>query len=167
MELRWYLIHTKPRQERVALENLERQGYECYLPIHRVEKMRQGIVAVADEPLFPRYLFIRLGEGGAAKSWGPIRSTRGVSRLVSFGVEPVKVSDTLIVALCEQEKQVLKEVEPLFKHGEVVRLTEAPFSGLEGVYEMADGERRAMVLIELLSKQVRVRVASVSLCKVG
>ena len=28
----WYLIHTKPRQEHIALTNLERQGYTCYLP---------------------------------------------------------------------------------------------------------------------------------------
>lgn len=45
------------------------------------------------------------------------------------------------------------------------RLTEAPFAGTEGIYQMADGERRAMVLIELLSKQVRV--APASLRKVG
>ena len=32
---------------------------------------------------------------------------------------------------------------------------------------MADGERRVMVLIELLSKQVRVRVAPANLRKVG
>lgn len=165
--MHWYLIHTKPKQERVALENLERQGYDCYLPIHRVEKARQGGLAVVDEPLFPRYLFIRLGEGGSAKCWGPIRSTRGVSRLVSFGVEPVKVLDDLIVALQAQEKSVCMQVEPWFKPGERVCLTEAPFAGIEGVYQMADGERRVMVLIELLSKQVRVRVAPANLRKVG
>jgi transcriptional antiterminator RfaH len=32
---------------------------------------------------------------------------------------------------------------------------------------MADGQRRVMVLIELLSKQVRVRVAPADLRKVG
>lgn len=52
----------------MALENLEHQGYDCYIPVHRVEKMqRGGGVVVADEPLFPRYLFIRLGEGGSQK----------------------------------------------------------------------------------------------------
>jgi transcriptional antiterminator RfaH len=53
------------------------------------------------------------------------------------------------------------------KPGERVRLTEAPFAGIEGIYQMADGERRVMVLIELLSKQVRVRVAPANLRKVG
>ena len=53
------------------------------------------------------------------------------------------------------------------KPGERVHLTEAPFAGIEGIYQMADGERRVMVLIELLSKQVRVRVSPANLRKVG
>jgi transcriptional antiterminator RfaH len=42
-----------------------------------------------------------------------------------------------------------------------------PPAGIEGIYQMADGERRVMVLIELLSKRVRVRVAPANLRKVG
>lgn len=165
--MRWYLIHTKPKQEKVALENLERQGYVCYLPLMKVEKLRQGVVVVADEALFPRYLFIRLGHGNSAKSWGPIRSTKGVSRLVIFGTEPATAADELIELLRAQEALVRIEPECMFKPGERVRLTEAPFSGIEGIYQMADGERRVMVLIELLLKPVRVQVAPASLRKVG
>ncbi len=75
--MHWYLVHTKPRQEKCALENLQRQGFQCYLPTLPAEKLRQGVLTVADEPLFPRYLFIRLGQGDSAKSWAPIRSTKG------------------------------------------------------------------------------------------
>jgi hypothetical protein len=27
----WYVIHSKPREERLALANLANQGYVCYL----------------------------------------------------------------------------------------------------------------------------------------
>lgn len=165
--MHWYLVHTKPRQEKCALENLERQGYPCYLPTLPAEKLHQGRLTVADEPLFPRYLFIRLGQGGAARSWAPIRSTRGVSRLVSFGTEPARVDDRLIELLRAQEASVQTEPERLFKPGERVRLTEAPFSGIEGIYQMADGERRVMVLIEIMSKPVAVQVPAASLRKAG
>jgi len=163
----WYLVHTKPRQEKCALQNLEQQGYQCYLPIILSEKIRQGIVKIADEPLFPRYLFIRLGQGGAAKSWAPIRSTKGVSCLVSFGTAPTKVADCLLDLLRAQEALMHEAPERLFKPGERVRLTEGAFSSLHGIYQMADGERRAMVLIEFLSKPVALRVPLSSLCKVG
>ncbi len=165
--MHWYLVHTKPRQEKCALENLQRQGYPCYLPTLPSEKIRQGVLTVAAEPLFPRYLFIRLGKDDSSQSWAPIRSTKGVTRLVSFGAEPAKVADSLVEALRAQEASVQAEPERLFKPGERVRLTEAPFAGIVGIYQMADGERRVMVLIELMSRQVRVPVAPASLRKVG
>ena len=32
---RWYLAYTKPKQESVALFNLEQQGFEAYLPLFK------------------------------------------------------------------------------------------------------------------------------------
>lgn len=164
--MHWYLVHTKPRQEKCALENLERQGYECYLPTFPKEKLLQSGVAIADEPLFPRYLFIRLGQGHTDQSWTPIRSTKGVSRLVRFGVNPAKVHDGLIDSLRATEASVQANPEPLFTSGEQVRLTDGAFAGIEGVYRMADGDRRVMVLIELMGKPVVVKVDAASLQKV-
>ena len=42
---------------------------------------------------------------------------------------------------------------------------EAPFSGIEGIYKMANGERRVIVLIEILSKLVAVRIVPTALRK--
>jgi transcriptional antiterminator RfaH len=39
---------------------------------------------------------MRLGIGDTAKSWAPIRSTKGITRLVSFGIERARVDDGLI-----------------------------------------------------------------------
>ena len=154
--MHWYLIHTKPKQESCALLNLQQQGYECYLPLLSSEKIRRGALTLVEEPLFPRYLFIRLDSGQSAKSWSPIRSTRGVSRLVSFGQQPAQVDDALIQALQRHDEP---EPEPLFKPGETVRLTNTPYAGLEAIYQMADGVNRVIVLIKLLNKPVPLRVA--------
>ena len=165
--MHWHLVHTKPKQEKCALQNLQQQGYQCYLPIFPIEKLRQGVLSVADEPLFPRYLFIRLGQGSSAKSWSPIRSTKGVNRLVSFGVELAKIDDSLINLIKAQEAAAQNEPERLFTPGERVRLTKGAFAGIEGIYQMDDGERRAMVLIELLCKPVAVCVSPAGLRKVS
>lgn len=164
--MRWYLVHTKPRQEKCALENLQRQGYSCYLPTLPKEKLCQGSLTVSEEPLFPRYLFIRLGLGDTAKSWAPIRSTKGVSRLVRFGLEAASVDDRLIELLQKQEDLMQAQPARLFKPGEHVRLADGPFAGIEGIYQMADGQRRVMVLIEIMSKPVTLGVPPASLRKV-
>ena len=162
----WYLIHTKIRQERVALDNLERQGFECFLPLMRAEKLRRGALQLVQEALFPRYLCIRLGTGLESQSWAPIRSTMGVSRLVTFGQIPAKINDELIGALRTQSEAsdlVLRHFEP----GEQVIVTDGPFVGVEAIYQMADAEGRVMVLLNIMSKQVKMSVPPASIRKVN
>ena len=94
----WYLILTRPRQERVALENIERQGYGAFLPLMRTQKRRHGgRLADVVEPMFPRYLFVRLNT--TTDNWRPLHSTLCVSALVRFGMEPARVPSDLVELL--------------------------------------------------------------------
>ena len=161
----WYAVHSKPRQEQRALANLAQQGYDCYLPLRRTEKIDKRGLAIVQAPLFPRYLFIFLDSGPAGPGWGPIRSTLGVSRIVSFGNIPAKLPTALIEALREQSAYTVQQVERLFAAGETVKIADGSFAGLTGVYQMPSGEQRAMVLIDILSKLCRVEFPAASLRK--
>ena len=72
---KWYLIKTKPRQEKKAKQNLENQGYEVFCSL---AKLNNKLVV-----LFPGYLFIQLNN--KTQNWSPINSTKGVSHFVKFG----------------------------------------------------------------------------------
>ena len=161
----WYLVHTKPRQEDVALVNLERQGYECYLPQMRIERVRRRRVEIAIEPMFPRYLFIRLDSSDQGKSWSPIRSTLGVSQLVHFGARAAKVDDTLVDLLRQREQAM--PAEAMFTSGDSVVITDGPFAGIEAIYQTSDAERRAFILLEILSKPVPMQIDAGRLRKAG
>jgi len=161
----WYLVHTKPRQEDVALANLQRQGYDCYLPQMRIERIRRRKVEIATEPMFPRYLFIRLDSSDQGKSWSPIRSSLGVSQLVHFGVRAAKVDDAL-VDLLRQREQALP-LDAMFHSGDSVVITDGPFAGIEAIYQTADAERRAFILLEILSKPVSMQIDTGNLRKAG
>ena len=162
--LHWYLIHSKPRLESSALENLERQGYECFLPLISAEKLRRKAMVVVSEPLFPRYLFIRLDASQQGKSWNPIRSTTGVSRLVSFGQVPAKIDEALVASIRESVSNTTVH-QRHFVPGESLRINQGPFAGLEAIYQMPDGESRVMVLIEMLSKRVSLSIAPAGVSK--
>lgn len=163
--LSWYLVHTKPRQEDVALANLQRQGYECYLPQMRIERIRRRKAEVATEPMFPRYLFIRLDSSDQGKSWSPIRSTLGVSQLVHFGARAAKVDDTLVDLLRERERALPREA--MFHSGDSVVITNGPFAGIEAIYQTSDAERRAFILLEILAKPVSMHIDAGRLRKAG
>ena len=163
--LSWYLVHTKPRQEDIALANLERQGYECYLPQMRIERIRRRKAEVAAEPMFPRYLFVRLDSSDQGKSWSPIRSTLGVSQLVHFGARAAKVDETLIDLLRQRERGL--PTEAMFHSGDAVFIADGPFAGIDAIYQTADAERRAFILLEILAKPVSMHIDTGRLRKAG
>jgi transcriptional antiterminator RfaH len=146
----WYVVQTKPRQEYRALENLINQGYECELPEFQRERLRQGVRVLCNEPLFPRYLFIRLDI--VSMNWGPIRSTYGVIGLVRFGGIPASVPDDLVEAMMKRSAPQ----QNLFSAGDRVSITTGPFAGMEGIFDKDDGVARVVILLEFMQKQQRL-----------
>lgn len=144
----WYLVYTKPRQEDKAWWNLDQQHFRCYLPYVRVRRRRKGRYETTTEPMFPRYLFIRLAAG--IEDWSPIHSTLGVSGLVRFGTWPARVPDSLVELIRQRTRDGFCDLcpEPL-KTGEKVRVIEGPFQGFEGVFRAHRGEERAMILLDV------------------
>jgi transcriptional antiterminator RfaH len=162
----WYLVHTKVRQERLALENLERQGFECFLPLIRAERLNRGSLQVVQEPLFTGYLFIRLSNNIESQSWAPIRSTVGVSRMVTFGQKPMKIDPDLIGDL--RVKTDCAEVQlRALESGAQAIVTDEPFEGVKTIYQVADAEGRVMMLLNILCQQVKKAVASTSIRKLS
>lgn len=159
----WHLVYTKPRQEEIALLNLERQGYSCYLPRLHIEKVRHGKAQLIREAMFPRYLFVWLDTSDNGQSWAPIQSTVGVSTLVRFGAWPARVDDALIKWLRNREQAA--PALPLFSSGDVVVITQGPFAGLEAIYHTTDAKRRILVLLEILSKPVSLRIDAAAVRK--
>ncbi len=155
----WYAVCCKPRQETIAEENLLRQGYRVYLPRILNTRHRHGQWTGVVEPLFPRYLFIRVDP--TLRSTAPVRSTRGAIGLVRFGGQPAIVPQEVIDAIVQREAPdsgLYKDGRPLFCAGEPVKLAEGPLAGMEGVFVEKDGEKRVIVLLELLGKANKIRV---------
>lgn len=147
--------------------NLTNQGYECFLPMHKKQVVKRTAVVTQAEPLFSRYLFIQLDTDLSGKSWGPIRSTLGVSKLVTFGSEPARVDSGLIHLFKQRELSVADQVTPLFKSGDQVLIAQGPFAGLNATFQMSDGEMRAMVLIEVLNQISKLRLPLADLRRVA
>ena len=147
----WYLIQTKPRQEARAQEHLERQQFECFRPLRTAPAESTRSRRLHEEELFPGYLFIRMDE---EHSWYPIRSTRGVCRVVAFGGQPCPVQDALIEQI-RQRLAVPSEAMPRFARGEQV-LVRTGDSEVQAIFLCEDGDERAVILLNLLQREQRV-----------
>jgi transcriptional antiterminator RfaH len=107
--------------------------------------------------MFSRYLFLRTTQ--AMEDLSVVRSTLGVSQLVRFGTVPAKVPHAWVEAMKLQPSVQ----ESLLKSGVKVLIAEGMLKGLEAVYMQPDGELRAMVLIDLLSKPHLISYETASL----
>jgi transcriptional antiterminator RfaH len=154
----WYLIHTKPKSEQIAKENLERQSYEIYLPLILGRAKKRGKTIKAIQPMFPRYLFICLSD--ETDDWGPIRSTLGVSALIRFGMTPARIPDTLINSLKKSENNegIHKlNIKPL-AHGDKLLIVEGPFEGYEATLFSQKSDDRVIVLLKIAEKFVKLKL---------
>jgi len=166
----WLLLQVKPRQEMRALENLERQNGECYCPQIWVEKLSRGKRIHVEEALFPGYLFINAQPALNGLTYTSIRSSRGVSKIVGFGVEPIKVPETLITQIKLREHMSLASgstpsAPDVPQTGDSINILDGPFKGLKAVFSHADGALRSIVLISLLNQQSPTSLANTHIKK--
>ena len=165
---KWYVVLTKPKQETRAEEHLRAQGGEVCLPQITLEKMRKGKRVNVIESLFPGYLFVNVE--GCEHLIGSIRSTRGVRQLLRFGIEPIEIRQDLIDDLRHRCGDLNPHDEiidgcrqAVFKEGRVVEITTGPFKDYQAIFKQFDGEKRAIILLNLLSQQQELLVELIQL----
>ncbi len=138
----WYVLQTKPHQERSVCGRLREKGITAYLPC----------LAHTQTPYFPGYLFAQadLEETGLGLfNWLP-----GSKGLVQFGdcpaTAPTAVIEEMKKRLSVYEDQIGREMAP----GTAVCITAGPLTGYEGIVDRyLSGKERVVVLLSLLSHQ--------------
>lgn len=155
----WYLAYTKPRQEELALQNLQQQLFEVYLPLYKkFLKTPEGPVAVF-EPMFARYIFFKPGQPG--QSIAPVRSTKGINHIVRFGFQLATLGDDLITRIRQLEEMrnhaSFQDINKL-KTGQKVMLKNTPLGALEAIVQNVSSKRVA-VLLEILGRPTVVHLA--------
>ena len=144
----WYLIQTKPKQEKMASQNLINQNFEIYYPKTQI---KNKVVA-----LFPRYIFIQLDDQN--QNWSPIRSTKGVANFVRFGIKFAKVPNYIIDTIKQQESKTVDKLIDLskFHKGDAIQIQDGALKGQQAIFSHYDGQMRAIVLLKILHQEQQV-----------
>ena len=153
-EPRWYVIHTKAKQESRADYNLRAWQVETFFPLLK-ERNRGGRSAFSVKPLFSRYLFARFR---ADELLHKIYYTRGVHSVVNFGEQPCHVEDDFIEAMkSRRDQDGFVRLRDEFNAGDKVMICNGPLRNLRGIFEGAYGDdERVSVLLSAVGYQNRV-----------
>lgn len=152
-EAPWWLVHTKPRQEKQLAQKLRSHEISHFLPAAPHRAMTRGRVRVTWAPLFPSYLFFR----GVAEARLSVLQT---NRIVA--IHPV--ADTLSLScqlrvLAELiEKNVPFRVEERFPPGRNVRVIAGALADACGVVVKQCGKTRLFIKINELLGGVSVEI---------
>jgi len=157
-DLPWYVCQTKPRQESLAVRKLEEQGYEVFLPKLTLWQKKKDHWCRTEKVMFPRYAFVSCAS--RKQSIAPIRSTPGVTGLVSFGNTPATLDQHVldaIRAIADEQSRPPPEQSLPFKIGETVSVADGPLKGLSGIVSNVARER-VVVLLTLLGREKPIAV---------
>ena len=152
MSTDWYLAQLKPNALSIAERNLQRQGFETFMP-KLIETRRGAQFVERVVPLFPGYLFI--GVGARSHDVGVIRSTRGVAHIVRSAGKITPLPQTVIEALAAQcDEDDFYTPHSQLRAGDRVSVTNGPFAEYFGDIHELSAEGRVCVLLDVMGQGV-------------
>lgn len=151
----WTCGRTHPNQEKIAIRNLANQQFNYYQPmILDWRKTAKGMAKVPS-PLFPCYLFIEIVD-----RWAALRSTHGLSGLITISGVPATVDESIIAHLRQREQGGFVALsKQCFQEGDQVRIQTGPFAAQLALVERMSVKERQKILLALLNSQMKVLVA--------
>ena len=162
MSKEWFILQFKSNSHRLAAKNLNRQGFETFLPLHDTTSRRLSRFINTSKPLFPGYMFIKFDR--AESQWHKINNTYGVSRLITFNSLlksiPTKFVDSLMKRYDSSGKLI--PIQKL-KEGDRVKILKGPFADFIASVENYESEQRIWVLMDLMGRTTKIQIPSEAL----
>jgi transcriptional antiterminator RfaH len=154
----WYVIHTHPKQEDRASDNLRTLGVPTFNPKIRERRYNQFVSAptYVVKSLFPRYVFAKFKIGDL---YHKIRFTRGVYSVISFGGSPTPIDKEIIILIQSNMKNNFVRIDEEIRPGDKVVIKDGPLKNFAGIFEreMKDTDR-VRLLLEAVSYQAHIEI---------
>ena len=143
----WYVLYTKPRNEKKVAERLTMAGYRVYCPLHKVRRQWSDRVKTVEEPLFRSYVFIQIEDTKRDE----VFAYPGTVRYLFWLRRPAVVRQSEIATiqkwLGEQDHEHI-DVSQIMP-GDYLRITSGQFSGEEAILLDRTNSRVIVQLKEL------------------
>ncbi|NLE61887.1 MAG: hypothetical protein GX616_26325 [Planctomycetes bacterium] len=152
---RWYVAHTRARNEKILAEELTRFGVYNYLPLgqHVTRSIRTNRISRSLVPVFPGYVFFN---GTEDQRYLALRTNR-VANVLDV------VNQDQLLAELRQVHRLLEErgdfaVIPRILEGQWGRIIAGPLVGLEGIVVRYSSRFRVCMNVTILGQCVGVEV---------
>jgi transcription antitermination factor NusG len=155
----WYVLYTKPRNEKKVAERLSAAGYNVYCPLHKVKRQWSDRMKVVEEPLFKGYLFIQVED----KKRDEVFNYPGAVRYLFWLRRPAQVRQAEINTIQKWLGEYNHEDIDIshIQTGALVRIDSGPFTGEEAVL-LDKSNKKAVVQLKELGLQLSLSNSDLS-----
>lgn len=160
----WYVFYTKGRWEKKTKENLEKFGFEVYLPTIKVMRQWSDRKKKVEVPLFNSYIFVKEEEHRIID----ILNIPGVSWSIRHNGKPAYLREeelNMIKRLTESGYTIEAEGYDELEKGDEVEIIDGPLKGFKGVIDKSV-EENFRVIIPTIGQTVKVQIDKVLLKKI-
>lgn len=167
MSKRWYVIHAfsgfEGQVKRALEQRLDRAGMndlfgEILVPTEEVVEIRNGQQRTSERKFFPGYVLVHMEM--TDETWHMVK---GVPKVMGFiggkGDRPAPIPDAQVDMILQRVKDGVEKPRPkvLYDPGEVIRVTDGPFSDFNGVVEEVDYDKsRVRVTVSIFGRSTPV-----------
>ena len=159
MSKEWFILQFKPNAHHQANRNLNRQGFDTFLPLHDTTLRKSSRFINTSKTLFPGYMFIKFDRNES--HWHKINNTYGVSRLITFN-SILKSIPTSFVDNLMKRYDLSGKLLPIKKleKGDQVTVSKGPFANFIATVEKYEDEQRIWILMDLMGRETKIHTSS-------
>lgn len=128
--MNWYVVYTKPRNEKKVADALEQIGITAYCPMKEEVKQWSDRKKKVSIPLLPSYVFVQIED---AKR-NDVFSVNGIVRYLFWLGKPAKVKEEEIKALKELTQQKYTKISSRgLQPGDKMQIESGAFAGQQAL----------------------------------
>jgi transcriptional antiterminator NusG len=158
-EKHWYIIHAYSGFEQKVAESLRTRSQafgfaarlgQILIPTEEVVELRNGKKVTSKRLLYPGYVLVEMEMDD--ELWHAVKSTPRVTGFVGGGTKPVPLTADEVNSVLYRQQTSKERPRPKmsFEKGEMVKITDGPFTNFSGKIDEVNSERdtlRVMVTI--------------------
>ncbi|MBL28215.1 MAG: transcription termination/antitermination protein NusG [Rhodospirillaceae bacterium] len=166
MAMRWYIVHAYSGFEKKVAQSIrdqaERKGMtdmfeQVLVPTEEVVEHRRGQKVTSERKFYPGYVLVKMEM--TDETWHLVKNTAKVTGFLGGGGRPTPVSDAEVDRILRQVQEGIERPKPsiVFEIGEMVRVSDGPFTSFNGMVEDIDEDKaRLKVSVSIFGRSTPV-----------
>ena len=152
---KWMAVYTRSRHEKTVEKELQKKGFEVYLPMLKERRKWSDRKKWIEFPLFRSYVFVRT----KLRNVLFVVQTSGIVKVIKFGGEISIVQNQSIEAIRLMIEGGYKP-EPLdyFLKGDPVEVSDGPLKGMVGEVLRLDKDDRLVVRVDAIHHSISIQI---------